>query len=126
MRRLATFALLFAVACASQSRPPVKPLVAEDGTVLPDRAVRPKAIERVEPQFPLELVRSAFNERVTIEAVVGADGALRDVRYVSGNREMMPAVIAALPKWRFEPATLDGKPVAVRFEMTVSIHSFRG
>jgi protein TonB len=76
----------------------------------------PVVIQKVEP-----IVKRSLRGRTalaTVEAIVGEDGKARNVCVTSGDPEWGRAVAVALRKWRFKPATLNGKPIAVRFELT--------
>ncbi len=81
----------------------------------------PKVIRRVDPQMTREFRRSRSDARATVEAVVDEQGKVADVWYVEGDERWAWIVAFALRKWEFEPATLDGKPIAVRFKMSSSV-----
>jgi hypothetical protein len=76
----------------------------------------PKVLHRVEPLAP-EALRGR-EALATVEAVIGEDGKARHICFREGDREWGQAIAAVLGAWRFEPATLDGKPVAVVFTLT--------
>jgi TonB family protein len=47
--------------------------------------------------------------------VVGSDGQTRQIQVHDGiSPELDQAAVEAAEKWRFEPATKEGKPVSVR------------
>jgi outer membrane biosynthesis protein TonB len=75
----------------------------------------PRPVHRAEPILH---VRPAQEAEATIEAVIGEDGRPRHICITSGNPDWGRAVAAAFRQWVFEPATLDGKPVAVQFTLT--------
>ena len=55
-----------------------------------------------------------------LEAVVGADGRTRDLTVLRGMPlGMTEAALAAARQWRYQPATLDGQPVAVKLVVAV-------
>ena len=99
--------------CAAEVQPPV---------------VSPEENPDLQPVVVLERVapRSAENllgkSRATVEAVIGEDGVARNICVVAGDPEWGRAVAAALRQWTFKPATLDGKPVPVKFTLTVDFH----
>lgn len=107
-------------ACISASPPPpfvVEP--AEPVVVGPDDAVVPPAIlERPAPQYPVELRRARAQGEVVVRGVVGRDGRMRDFQVVqSAHPDFADAFLAVLPRWRFRPATLNGEPVAVHYQV---------
>ncbi|MCA1734204.1 MAG: energy transducer TonB [Acidobacteria bacterium] len=121
---LAAVALIFLAGCASGPPPSAIDLElferyralprAGDGTGI----VAPKAIRRVDPQMPLQYVRSGQSRSATVEMAIGTDGRVMAVWYLSGDRQWAQVVADAFRQWEFEPATRDGEPVAVRIELT--------
>ncbi|HEX6084569.1 MAG TPA: energy transducer TonB [Thermoanaerobaculia bacterium] len=81
--------------------------------------VPPKVMHRVEPTMPASLSGQAAV--ATIQAIIGEDGMPRHICISAGNEEWGRQVAEALRYWRFQPATLDGKPVAVQFELTTRL-----
>jgi TonB family protein len=50
---------------------------------------------------------------------------VRDVQITQSlERSLDQQAIAALAKWKFEPATKDGEPVAVRLEIEMSFRLY--
>ena len=59
-------------------------------------------------------------EMVVAELVIDQDGLVRDVSIQeSPADELSAAATEALEQWTFEPATMDGKPVAVSYIVTL-------
>lgn len=102
-----------AQSCAAQAEPTALKMEPGNG-VIP-----PKAIHRVEPLAPASLVGRATV--ATVEAIIGEDGKPRHICFASGDPEWGNAVAAAFKQWLFEPATLQGKPVAVQFTLTTRL-----
>ena len=99
--------------CAARAEPTALKITAGSG-ITP-----PKAVHRVEPLTPASL---AGREAVaTLEAVIGEDGSPRHICFRDGDPDWGQSVAAALANWRFEPATLQGKPVAVLFTLTTRL-----
>jgi TonB family protein len=46
-----------------------------------------------------------------VEAVVGIDGRVKDVKVISGHPLLRDAAIRAVRTWTFKPATINGKSV---------------
>lgn len=73
----------------------------------------PEAVTRVAPQYP-DLAREAgVDGTVQVQALVGKDGRVRDVRVVKGIPMLNDAAVAAVKQWVFKPALSNNKPVAV-------------
>lgn len=92
-----------------------------------DTTVAPKLTKRVEADFPWALkmafmhpTEPATNGTAKVEFVVTPAGRVAEARIVSAvHREMGPPALAAVMKWRFKPATKDGKIVPVRMQVEI-------
>lgn len=75
---------------------------------------QPMAIKKVDPAYPLQLMRENVGGIVILYAVIHADGTVGDVRLLRGVDERLDRFAAeAVAKWQFQPATKDGAPVDV-------------
>ena len=65
------------------------------------------------------------NVVVIVEVVVGQDGLPRNPRIVfrKGAVPFLFSTLDAVRKWKFEPAKLNGTPVAVIYNLTVNYAS---
>jgi len=84
----------------------------------------PVVKKREEPLFP-ESVRQSMKggaALVVLEARVSRTGCVRDIRLVKQAPwgALNGAAVMALSKWKFDPGTLDGVPVDVIFNLTIS------
>ncbi len=73
----------------------------------------PEAIAKVEPTYPEIALEAGIDGEVTVKALVGRDGSVVDVRVVKSIPMLDAAAIRCARQWRFKPAIVDGKPVAV-------------
>ena len=73
----------------------------------------PEAIEKVAPDYPEWARRKGIEGTVMLQALVGRDGLVKDVRVVRSIPELDDYAIAAAKQWRFVPAKAQGQPVAV-------------
>jgi TonB family protein len=70
--------------------------------------------------YPAELRAAGRGGSVEVALVVGPDGAARDVQVVrSTDAAFDTATLTALRVLRFTPASVDGKPVAVRVDLPI-------
>ena len=77
-----------------------------------DDLTAPVAIQKVDPAYPLELMRRNVHGTVTLYAVIRNDGSVTDVRVLNGVDDQLDEFArAALTHWRFRPATKNGSPV---------------
>jgi protein TonB len=70
-------------------------------------------IQRIEPVYPRMAVSMRIEGIVEVEAVVGVDGRIRELRAKSGHPFLIPAAIEAVRQWIYTPTLLNGKPVEV-------------
>jgi hypothetical protein len=113
--------LVLCTACAATHapEPPSCAALAEPTALKIERGngiTPPKSLHRVDPIAPANLHdRSAV---ARIDAVIGEDGKPRHICITRGDPLWADAAAAAVREWTFEPATLNGKPVAVLFTLT--------
>jgi TonB family protein len=74
----------------------------------------PVAMEKSDPGYPLELMRTNVHGMVTLYAVIQADGKVGEIRVINSPDDRLDAYAArALARWKFLPAERAGKPVAL-------------
>lgn len=81
----------------------------------------PQPIARVQPEYPPAAFRSGEQGTVLVRAQIDALGNPVSVEVVnsSRSRDLDRAAVAAVRKWRFEPARRNGKPVAAAVEVPI-------
>jgi periplasmic protein TonB len=73
----------------------------------------PEAVTRIPPTYP-DLAREAgVDGTVMVQALVGKDGKVKDVRVVKSIPMLDESAKAAVRQWVFKPALSNNKPVAV-------------
>ena len=106
-------------------RKAVNPVV-ERGTPEPDIAppkpvVRRKAklIKRVKPRYPKAALRAGVEGKIIFLLTIGVDGSVRKAKALGKKLGygLDDAAMKAVKKFKYRPATVDGKPVVstVRF-----------
>jgi len=81
----------------------------------------PKAISMPQPEYTDQARRKKINGTVLLSLVVAADGTVRDPAVTrSLDRGLDKQALETVKKWKFQPATKDGQPVAVRIDVEVS------
>jgi protein TonB len=73
----------------------------------------PEAIERVAPVYPDSARHAGIQGTVVVKALVSSEGHVLRADVQDSVPALDAAAIAAVKKWRFKPATVDGKPRAV-------------
>ena len=81
----------------------------------------PKKISAPPPQYPEDCRAERVMGLVVLDTVIDATGTVVDVSVErSPDNRLSEAAMDAIRSWVFEPATLEGKPVAVRYVLTVN------
>jgi TonB family protein len=89
---------------------------------LPSNIQAPKVVKRVEPRYPAGARAFHVTGIAIFACVIDKNGSVRDVEI----KKALPAptlsymAMEALRQWKFEPGTMDGKPVEVLFNLTIS------
>ncbi len=71
------------------------------------------------PTSPTQALPKQMQGSVVLQAVIGKDGNVREVRLVSGPPILASAVMEAVRKWHYEPYYRNGEPVAVETQIIV-------
>lgn len=81
----------------------------------------PIKISTPQPQYT-EIARKARIQGVVIvQAIIDKDGNVTNVQVLKGlPMGLDQAAVEAIKRWKFEPATLNGKPVDVYYNLTVN------
>ncbi len=75
---------------------------------------QPAATRKVDPAYPLQLMRENVAGTVILYAVIHADGTVGNVRVLRGVDERLDRFASeAIAQWQFQPATKNGTPVDV-------------
>jgi TonB family protein len=75
---------------------------------------QPAATRKVDPAYPLQLMRENVAGTVILYAVIHADGSVGSVRVLRGVDDRLDRFASeAIAKWQFQPATKNGTPVDV-------------
>ena len=75
---------------------------------------QPMATRKVDPAYPMQLMRENVHGTVILYAVIHADGSVGNVRILRGvDQRLDRFATEAVQQWRFDPATKNGTPVDV-------------
>ncbi len=69
-----------------------------------------------ELKYPKQAKKQHVEGDVSFIAVVQKDGTLGDIADLSGPEILVDATRAAIAKWKFDPATRNGEPIAAKFQ----------
>jgi len=81
----------------------------------------PVRIHAPDPLYPEEARQARIQGAVILQTVIDKLGNVTDIRVLKGLPSgLTEAAVDAVSQWRFNPATLEGQPVAVYYLVTVS------
>jgi protein TonB len=77
-------------------------------------------IHKVQPSYPALARQARIAGTVVLQAAIGKDGNIQNLRLVSGHPMLAPAAIEAVKQWKYRPYFLNGEPVEVDTQITVN------
>jgi periplasmic protein TonB len=78
-----------------------------------------KLINKVNPIYPALARNQHVTGDVRVDAFIDANGRVTTMKVISGPTLLHQAAMDALRQWKYEPATLDGKPVPMHLTVTL-------
>jgi protein TonB len=80
----------------------------------------PRIIFRVPPEYPLLAKQAGIQGEVIIAAIIDDRGNVTDMKVVSGPPFLYSVAMQALAQWKFEPTLLNGEPVPIKWNVSVT------
>ena len=77
-------------------------------------------LQRVTPGYPEQALKAGLQGVVTLQAWIGKDGNIRDLKLVDGSLLLGQAAVKAVKQWRYKPCLRNG--VAVEAETYVTVN----
>lgn len=87
--------------------PPAFQLVSES-----DRTTHPVPVAQPRPAYPSDAKNEGVEGTVRVQFLIKTDGSIGDVRVLGGDSRLSSAVVEAVKRWKYQPATFEGRPVA--------------
>jgi TonB family protein len=78
-----------------------------------------KLVHQVHPVYPSLARLQRVEGAVVLQALVGEDGNVHDIKVTSGPPVLVTAAKQAVEQWRYEPFQLNGKPVSLNTEVKI-------
>jgi general secretion pathway protein A len=82
----------------------------------------PKVISSLPPAYPSRAHMEKVQGVVVINALVDETGKVADMRVISGSALLTEAAMNALSVWKYEPARLNGQPVATHIKVSIDFN----
>jgi protein TonB len=70
-------------------------------------------VHKVPPSYPEEARHPPVAGTVKLHVVIGVDGGVKQVEFISGPSVFVQSTIDAVRKWKYKPPTANGQPVEV-------------
>jgi len=118
-----TIDLPLTFARVENTQPQAPPGIPEPGISPSGEALEPVLLQRVLPIYPDLVRRTDVQGTVLVEAKIGRDGTVQSVSLISGHPLLAPAVMQAVQKWIYRPASKDGRPIEVVKRISMSVSS---
>jgi TonB family protein len=88
------------------------------------RIVVPIRLINIHPEYPESLRNAKMGGKVTLDAIIGTDGMMREVRAVSSpHQDLENAAIEAVRQWQYSQTLLNCVPIEVRMRVTTHFDS---
>lgn len=122
--KLAIQPIIEAVVVSGESRvpDPALPKAARRRIRVGGNVRKARLMHHVPALYPPDVEREAIEGTVLFEAVIEMDGTLSGITPVNSivDERLVTAARVAVSQWRYEPARLNGHPVAVKAKLSVA------
>jgi protein TonB len=79
-----------------------------------------KLISQPRPVYPALAKQARIQGVVQMQALIAADGTIKDLGVISGHPLLVPAALEAVRQWAYEKTLLNGEPVEVMTHIDVN------
>ena len=77
--------------------------------------------KRIEPEYPADAKKAGLQGTVVLEAMIGTDGRIHDLRVISApGAQLAASSFAAVSQWEYRPYVMGGRAVPVQTTVTVT------
>jgi len=89
---------------------------------LSEEAARAMLVHIVNPVYPPEALAKKLHGSVVLQAVIGRDGSVEDLKIVRGYFILGRAAISAVKQWQFQPYSVSGHAAATQTVITINFY----
>ncbi|MGA2004753.1 MAG: TonB family protein [Terriglobales bacterium] len=101
--------------------PPSPPMQSvSEPVALSEQAERALLVQSVDATYPPEALVQKLGGSVILQAIIGREGNVEDLKIVRGNFLLAKAAIAAVRQWRFQPYSVSGHAARTITSITVN------
>jgi TonB family protein len=76
-------------------------------------------ITKIPPVYPPAAKKAHVQGKVILQAVIGKQGHVENLKVVSGPNELQQSAMDAVRQWAYKPYLVNGQPVEVTTKITV-------
>jgi TonB family protein len=77
-------------------------------------------LQKVTPSYPEQALKAGVEGAVILQAWIGKDGTIRDLKLVDGSLLLGRAAVEAVKQWRYKPLLRNGVAVEAQTYVTVN------
>ena len=85
--------------------------------------MKKKLVRKVTPRYPAEAMHQRVSGTVILRVLIGVDGSVKDMQYVSGPRILVQATMDGVRQYKYRPATENGQAVEVETTVTTEFEA---
>jgi protein TonB len=75
--------------------------------------MKKKLVHKVTPRYSADAMNQSVSGTVVLRVLIGVDGTVKDMQYVSGPRILVQATMDGVRQYKYRPTMLNGQPVEV-------------
>jgi len=94
-------------------------LAAIEPVDLPEELSQKLLLQKVQPSYPEQALRVGLQGPVVLQAWIGRDGTIRDLKLIRGSLLLGQAAYKAVRQWRYQPYVLNGRAIEAQTYVTV-------
>jgi TonB family protein len=104
---------------SAPSAPPVSTQSLNEPVPVSEATERALLIQSVKPEYPPEAAAQKLHGTVVLQAIIGRDGQVEDLKIVRGYFLLGKAAIAAVKQWHFQPYNVNGHATQTQTVITI-------
>lgn len=92
----------------TEAQLPTVPRITVKGNLM-----KKKIVHKVTPKYPREAMDQRVSGIVVLHVLIGVDGSVKDMQYVSGPRMLVQATMDGVRQYKYQPTIVSGLPAEV-------------
>jgi len=116
---------LSGIVSSNVAAPAAPEIQREDPVRVGGKLNEPRLLTRVLPEYPLVAKQAGIQGDVVVKTTIDPKGNVVNMQVLSGPAMLRAPALAALRRWKYEPSTLDGQPIAVQMSVTIRFSGTR-